>query len=187
MLPLIVFIIGAIIIIARFVIRISNTKEQNSEAVVNINRTIQQENVTITKQMNYQLVLVQKIHLIVDDENKNIHLFYMNNPEIVIPYSKIMGCEVYQNGTIIGGVKRAIVGGAIAGGAGAIVGALTTGKKEYSIGLKISQNDLQNPEIILPMIDPATDGEAAKDAKLYQEAVNFANEVVATMNVIMQQ
>lgn len=187
MLPLLFFIIGAVIIILNFIGRTKNNIQQSNAAYEYAKQTVEKENITISKELQYNLLLVQKLRIIVDDKSKKMHIFYMNNPKLEIPYKKLMGCEVYHNGTIVGGVKRALVGGVIAGGAGAVVGALTANKKVSSIGLKISQNDLTNPEIILPLIDPATDGEAPKDKNLCQEALNFANSVVATVNVILKQ
>ena len=185
--PLIFLIIGTIILIISFVGRVSNNIEQTKSAIENTAQTIKKENIIVSKELNYSVLLVQKMHFVVDDTNKKVHIFYMNNPKIEIPYEKIMGCEIYQNGTVVGGVNRAIAGGLIAGGAGAVVGAITPKKKEQSIGLRFSQNDLQHPEIVFSLIDPYTDGESAKNAKLCQEAINFANEVVATIKVIIKQ
>lgn len=80
--------------------------------------------------------------------NKEFRCFIYN-------YSDIINCELQLDGKTIqkhsssSTIGRAIIGGAIAGGAGAIIGG-TTGKvknekKVNSIDLKIIMNDINNP------------------------------------------
>ena len=185
--PLIFFIIGVIFLIVKFAIRTSNNIQQTNDTINKINKTVEEQSIVISKELNYQLLFVQKIRLIVDESSKNVHIWYLNLPQIIIPFDKLMGCELICNGQTVGGISRALAGGILAGGAGAIVGTLTAQKKSLSITLKIKQNDLQNPEIIMSMIDASVDGDSAKDAKLCQEAIDFANKVIATIDVIIKQ
>ncbi len=69
----------------------------------------------------------------------------------IIGLNDVIECEIIENNTVIakGGIGRAIVGGVLAGGAGAIVGA-TTAKKETitSYKLRIITKNTDNPTYI---------------------------------------
>ena len=69
------------------------------------------------------------------------HLVVLPNAlsSIEIPYDDIVDYELLEDGAIVheGGIGRAVVGGLIAGGAGAIVGSTTRKSKDYCTSLAI--------------------------------------------------
>lgn len=69
----------------------------------------------------------------------------------IINIKDIVKLEIYQNNQLVksSGLGRALVGGVLAGGVGAIVGSNTAKQKEVieSIGIKITTNDISNPLI----------------------------------------
>lgn len=112
--------------------------------------------------------------------------------EVEIPFSLLRGCQLVTDGQIITSeytgkentntgsmVGRAIVGGVLTGGAGAIIGGATASKRQIGTNTSVSQskysviismNDLKNPTKIY---DCNTDLEFASD---------FAN----TINLIIE-
>ena len=96
--------------------------------------------------------------------NKTLYLFYNNN-EYTIKFSDIIHAELFDTGSesitngytksnIESTIGRSIVGGVLAGGAGAVIGGVTGSKKDNSTInttnyhlLSISINDMVNPEI----------------------------------------
>lgn len=94
-----------------------------------------------------------KDEILFDDSHK---ILYIKRCNYYFPYSNIIGyCILERFETAIqgGGVGRAIIGGALFGGAGAVVGAMT-GKKEmvsYTIrtGVEVFMNDPMYPKVYL--------------------------------------
>lgn len=90
-----------------------------------------------------------------DKEKKKICILDLNQKPFIYDYADILQSELDINGETIlkksttGTVGRGVVGGLVAGGAGAIVGGMTGSQKQTekisSIDLKISVNDSQNP------------------------------------------
>ena len=145
---------------------------------------IVQKGITATKQIEFRSFQPRWYWRVIFDDSKNtIHIFTVNNDCISIPYSKLTGREAFVNSQSTGSVKRAIVGGLIGGGAGAIVGAITAKSKVDSFVLVLSQNDLQNPQIPLTLIDKGSTN-AAND---YNNACIFANDVAATIRVVLNR
>ena len=82
-----------------------------------------------------------------------------------------------------GGVGRAIVGGALAGGVGAIVGANTRKSKNItnSLQLRIITTDVSKSLYTINLIKKET----KRDSIEYKQAINFANNVYATVMSII--
>ena len=106
---------------------------------------------------------------------------------IMIMFSDILHSEIVQdNSTIMGGgIGRAIAGGIIAGGAGAIVGATTRKSKDVvsDLRIKITTTNISNPLITVKLITSQTE----KSSSLYQQCIEFAEEVQATIESIISQ
>lgn len=106
--------------------------------------------------------------ILFDDQHK---ILYIKQRAYYFPYSNIMGYHILERTettTKKGGVGRAIVGGALFGGAGAVVGAATRKKQTVShtirTGIKVIMNDPIYPETyittwrVLNKIDQIADG-----------------------------
>lgn len=96
--------------------------------------------------------------LISEEENKlairyNGHRFHMK--PVILDIDNISNLEISKNNQVIqsGAIGRSVVGGIIAGGFGAIVGANTAKQKEQveSIGIKFVTKDVCNPIIRLEL------------------------------------
>lgn len=86
-----------------------------------------------------------------DDKNQLILKNELTKKHSIIELNEVIECELLENNTVIakGGVGRAVVGGILAGGAGAIVGATTSKKKTItSYKLRIITKNTENPTYI---------------------------------------
>lgn len=124
----------------------------------------------------------------VDTEHKRIAiLFPMYTQLEIIKFSEIIRCETIQdNSTILsGGVGRAIVGGILVGGVGAVVGANTRKSKDvvYDLKINITTNNINNPLITIQLINSQTE----RSSLIYHKCIEFAEKVQATMESIISQ
>lgn len=165
---------------------LGENKKGTKNAIERQNTIIETKKIHMSKDIGYTVAYKQKLRFVVDDSNKMVHFFTAHN-QYDIPYDQLMGCELNYNGEIVGQTKRAIVGSILAGGTGAIIGALTAKKEEAHIMLKVFQNSISNPLICFELLNASEDGPlCAKDEGAKQQAVEFANEVIATINVILK-
>ena len=98
-----------------------------------------------------------------------------------IPFDNIIGCDIYTDNEVTGGVKRAIVGGVVSGGVGAIVGAATAKKHIMLYQISIYTNDLTSPMIAIPLIQKKTTTKSWD----YHFAIPFAQQVCASIKAII--
>lgn len=102
---------------------------------------------------------------------------------------KILEFEVLEGGFSIakGGLGRAVVGALIFGGAGAVVGAVTGGKKSKdvvtSLQLKLTLDDLRSPVRYIEFLSV----ESKRDGALYKESKERLSEVVAMFKVMFKK
>ena len=122
-----------------------------------------------------------RVRYLVDNENESIYV--ANTTEVLsrIPFQEITGCEIMTDSEVTGGVGRAIVGGIVAGGVGAIIGATTAKAKIRSYKIIIYRNNLHNPsnELVLIKTETSTKGTD------YKYATEFAAKVNASIKAII--
>lgn len=106
----------------------------------------------------------------------------------VYDYSDIVDFELLEDGNSIskGGLGRAIAGGLLFGGVGAIVGGVTGGKKAKqtctNLKIKITLNDLRNPVIYIPFIS----SEVKKDSFVYTSSYSSAQEIMSMLQIMCE-
>ena len=123
-----------------------------------IESRLQNDGFTIDKRLPVCCYVgVSFIDLLVDTKSKRLAVcnYYIKN-YVTIDFQDIVECEVIENGNPIakGTVGRAIVGGVLAGGVGAIIGA-STHKTKTAISelyIRITRNDITNPQYLLPFM-----------------------------------
>ena len=123
----------------------------------------------------------------IDTANRRIALCdYYKNTLKFIPYDNLLECEIIDDDTTVlsGGIGRAIVGGALAGEAGAIVGAATRKSKSVTnnLSIKIITSDLNNSLIVIPILETSTNRTSEK----YKKAWEVAQEVHAVIVSIIK-
>jgi hypothetical protein len=124
----------------------------------------------------------------VDSNHKMLVFFDLNKPSYKkIPFSAIINCEIIQDNSTIanGGIGRAVVGGLIAGGAGAIVGANTRKIKNVvsDLHISITTSNIDDPLITIKVIS----GDVERNTQVYDSSIEYAEKVQATMMNIINQ
>ncbi len=127
----------------------------------------------------------------IDDNNKTWLIDNRNMLNKTIPriynYSDIVDFELLEDGESIvsGGLGRALVGGALFGGVGAIVGGVTGGKKSKPIctnlNVKITTNDINNPVVYVDFINTST----KKSSIIYKTYYDLAQKCLSTLQLIV--
>lgn len=104
----------------------------------------------------------------------------------IIPFQNLIECEIIEdNETVLsGGIGRAIAGGIIAGGTGAIVGAVTRKSKNIvkSLSIRIGTSDINDALIMIPLVTSPV----KKESEQYKELWKTAQEIYATLLSIMK-
>ncbi len=103
----------------------------------------------------------------------------------IFDYSSIVEYELLEDGNSIekGGVGRAIVGGALFGGVGAVVGAATGHKHKSTcskLQIKITLNDISTPVVYVNFIE----AETKKNGILYKTVYPLAQEALSVLSII---
>lgn len=103
----------------------------------------------------------------------------------IINFSDIIEFQIIEDSNTVmkGGVGRAVVGGALAGGVGAIVGANTRASKNVIniLQIRIITKKISNSLYTIDLIKT----EIEKNSMEYRNAMNFANNVYAILTSII--
>ena len=108
------------------------------------------------------------------------------NPQIH-SFDDILDFELLEDGGTIakGGLGRAVVGGVLFGGVGAVVGGVTGKKKGKptctSLKVKITLNDMECPAAYINLIETET----KKDSMTYQACERIAQEILSLLQVMV--
>ena len=144
----------------------------------------QDNNVTPTNSFSYvNNILNIFINFVVDDVGRAIYVSTDTFHYHCIPFSKIIGSETIINNQTANEVKRAIVGGVLAGETGAMVGAVTAKDKIRTFQIVIYTNDVSEPEFTITLINKIV----TQNSDSYNRAVVFAQKVNATIKAIIYQ
>ncbi len=108
-------------------------------------------------------------------------LEYNKGRSTKIPFGSILDCEIIEDNSTIqkGGIGRSIVGGAIAGGTGAIVGAVTRKSKNIveNLAVRVITNDAVNAMKMFVFLD----SETKRDSEKYKYSFHNAQELYSTI------
>jgi len=197
---ILVFGFAAIIVFA--IVQSSNAAKKDEERGSLLKQSVQSipnfiESVSVTGIKNMYKFAV-------DNQHKKI-LYVCGTSKMIIPFDKIMGVSIDEdNKTILSKssmrtIGGAIVGGAIAGSAGTVVGGLsgdsTLKKKVSKVKVIIKLRDLNNSSIAINCFNSTTmtvehsseiktDG---KDGSLYKQGLQHAQKIVDLVSIIIDQ
>ena len=115
------------------------------------------------------------------DEPCRVEIIQNEEHYMEIPFHEIIGAEILMNEARQDAVGRAIVGGAIAGDVGAIIGATTASKTVKSLVVRIFSNNVSHPAYDIRLIDSTVE----VGSKEYNTAITFANDVLASIKSII--
>lgn len=128
-----------------------------------------------------------------DDVNKRVLIpdgpFGSKYEPTICNYKDIIGCDVLDEGESIvgGGVGSALVGGALFGDVGALIGGAvgnkTTKKIFKKVQIKVTINNLQRPTAYVLIAD----GKIPSDSTSGKDIINTIEEILSTMSVIKSQ
>lgn len=124
-----------------------------------------------------------------DDSNKKWAYKKSNSSPIQIyNYSDLLDFEIFENGDSVmkGKAGGAIIGGLTFGVVGAIVG--SSGKRKTSntcntLQVRITINDLQSPQIVIPIISY----EVKKNSIIYKNAIETAKSLTSSLTYVQKQ
>lgn len=141
------------------------------------------DNFVITKQMGNFVAF--------DDEQKKWATLssILGNIEQIYSYSDIVDFELLEDGESVakGGLGRALVGGLLFGGTGAIVGGVTGKRKTTgvcsSLKLKVTVNNLTDPVVYINFINTKT----KKNSSTYQVIAELAQECLSVFQLICEK
>ena len=108
----------------------------------------------------------------------------MEKTKYLIPFEEIIGMEIMEDGISTNGVGRAIVGGILFGGVGAIVGSNTGKKTINSLSIVIYLNKISDPMIEI-VITSSNTSNIKTDGIIYKNQINFARKMDATIRAII--
>lgn len=181
----VIFIIGLLFIIIPYSISQAENNKNDREEQANAQKDyIESHDITKTADYKFENLIRDKcVRFIADDKNKKIYLADTSKGFNIYSYSDIIGCEIITDNQVTGGIKRAVVGGLIAGEAGAIVGATTAKNHIMSYKIVFYFNNVGNPKKEIVLINTKT---TTKNND-YINAVKFAENISATIKAILNQ
>lgn len=102
-------------------------------------------------------------------------------------YADILSFELIEDGNSVskGGIGRAIVGGALFGGIGAIVGGTTGHKQKQTcsrLQIKITLNSMNSPVEYITLINT----EIKKSSYTYKSSFNIAQQILSVLQIICE-
>lgn len=163
-------------------------------------------NIITSKLEKLEFNVSKKVDIIVDtynfkfiaiDEQKNKIVFGDVNHASLYDYSEILESRIIEDGQEIittsrsSQIGRAMVGGILAGGIGAIIGgggATQTQTSEVkSISLRVVVNNISNPYFEINFLEDKNNTYVSRDSFKYREASRMANEWQNVISIIIKQ
>ena len=108
---------------------------------------------------------------------------------IVYNYDEITGFELLEDGDTLseGGIGRALVGGALFGGTGAVVGGITGKRKNKgictSLRIKVTLNNMDDSVVYIDLLKTKT----PKNGSIYKMHMNYAQEILSVFDLITKK
>ena len=101
-------------------------------------------------------------------------------------YSELLGYEILEDGNTItkGGIGSAVVGGALFGGIGAVVGGLTGGKKSKEVVRSLKVKIVLDNKVVPAEYIELLKTEFKKDGFVYRAAKQEAEDIIAILTSI---
>jgi len=160
------------------VIEAIKAKKDKAIEEKNAKKAKEVEEMNVKKALKKSFSATRKIGKLIEfDEPGRMVKINKQKPEPrIIKLEDIVSFELLEDGDTVtkGGLGRAIVGGVLFGGVGAIVGGATGDRKTKSIcnslRLKVTVNDINNPNVYVDYIDYPTKTSDTIYKRSYEEA-----------------
>jgi len=173
-----IFIILSIVVV-------TNDKKRQADAKIRLSEQLSNANIHYDKVINITSTGIDS-KVVFDLNNRKIAIINTNAVKIdYVDFDKIIQCEILEDNSVVmkGGVGRAVVGGILAGGVGAIVGAQTRGSSEIvkNLSIRIITNDVINSLVWIHLIKTAT----KRDSFEYKRNKDAAQQIYSTIISIL--
>ena len=161
-------------------------KDANKEAKSQIKKWMERNHFTKTSEIiMYPDGSSLGCNVYLDELDKKMFIVnLMEKTKYLIPFEEIIGMEIMEDGISTNGVGRAIVGGILFGGVGAIVGSNTGKKTINSLSIIIYLNKISDPMIEI-VITSSNTSNIKTDGIIYKNQINFARKMDATIRAII--
>ena len=161
-------------------------KDANKEAKSQIENWMERNHFTKTSEIiMYPDGSPLGCNVYLDELDKKMFIVnLMEKTKYLIPFEEIIGMEIMEDGISTNGVGRAIVGGILFGGVGAIVGSNTGKKTINSLSIVIYLNKISDPMIEI-VITSSNTSNIKTDGIIYKNQINFARKMDATIRAII--
>lgn len=162
----------------------AQVKEKNYHKLEMLNDTFEKRGINRSAEITYiDTMNKNNYNVIVDDINKKLIIYNgIDGKHVFVNYEDILGMEVQEDGVKTNGVGRAVVGGVLAGGAGAVVGAVTGKKTVKNIRILIYLKDVLNPQVSIVLSHSSN---IKVDSMVYRNIMTFINQLQATIKAII--
>lgn len=179
----ILIFVGAIVI--TFYQTSSNDEKRKSTTVENTN-WMSQNDFKSTAEIKYYDSAYSNGCTIYIDENKRQLMIsnVLTGSRRTLDFSDILGMEVVEDDVRTNGVGRAIVGGALFGGAGAIVGSNTGKKTVRTVKIVFYLKNISSPKYEIVF---SHSNNIKSDSPTYKSIMQFVSRVDATVRAIIAQ
>lgn len=172
-----------------FIIYILNEKsiEKDIKESKSFENTLSKKGFVTSKEIKFENSR-KEYSLRIDNQNRKIAICDMKTGSIdIINFSELIECQILEDSNVImqGGVGRAIIGGALAGNVGAIVGANTRKSKSMieKLQIRIVTNNINQSLYMINIINYPVE----RISSIYKEGMEFANNVYATIQSIISK
>ena len=161
--------------------RTSHCFDCDKDIPMSSNSTWHERNPLPNKSTDYYDINVSG-YISVDDTNK---CFKIKNDSRTYSFSELIKYELYENNSVIqkGGVGRAIVGGALFGDVGAIVGAQTRKSENVvdALYIRLALKSVGMRKIVF------ISSETKRNSIFYKSAKQTADEVMSRLDIILSK
>lgn len=126
-----------------------------------------------------------------NEDNSQFELLLVRTQEMASDFnvvykfnaSELRKVELYEDNTCAMSVGRAVVGGALFGTAGAIVGGSSGKNKIDNLTMIIYTKNINKPQITVPIITSRT----SKNSSIYIRAIQFARNVMGALEIVIEE
>ena len=195
---IIIVVIAIVICFAIINHQIQNKREENETRGIVIEGRV---NNVSDFSPTQKVIGLNNLYIFAIDENNRKVAYFDEEQETFIPYDEIISVDLIENNTTVASkstmrtIGGAVVGGALGGGAGAVVGGLsgnTEVKKKVSlIQVRLRIRDISMPTLLINCFDckTMTNGEDIKtdglSGYIYNQCIQHANQIVDLVSVII--
>ena len=161
---------------------------ENARSYINYRKN----NLQLLKSFNQDKIIeTSSIKLLIDFNKKKFYLqetgfFQANKNSQIYNFKDILNYNIIKDDETVnkGGLSRAIVGGILAGGIGALVGASLSSQENYikNLGVNISIDNPYKSNLFIPIINH----KVKQDSLVYRQGLNTLNSIISALDYMIE-